>query len=421
MRERRAAGALTASAIAVTLLAGCTEEAIVGVDPNVPGSTTPTVEIRALASELLDWQDTTYLGYELPATSPIKTLADRPDLTSRLLGRYFVPDSVQTGDGAAEIDEFIEGQFFVTIDTVQSTYRFPYKLEVFSLTQSYDSLEATWSQAAEGEPWTTPGGSLGELLGAAEFAERTETAIVDFLVPVDPVMQGWRATGGEPGVAVVTTGLGSELLVTNLQLRTTLTRVGQTDTIIRFIPAIAPTFIYDPPQPSPGLGLRLAGLPSGRAYIQFALPRVLDGVPLSGSSINHAEIIFRPLAPADQPFELERPVVASVLEVAADPFEVGAKVPVGLPILDPLSGGAQFLSLIPENLADGQPLRVSVTQLISRAVFIDSLTNLRMVLRPSPSDAQAFGYWDFGSVESPPALQPELIMLVTPPAGFPVP
>jgi hypothetical protein len=395
MRERRAAGALTASAIAVTLLAGCTEEAIVGVDPNVPGSTTPTVEIRALASELLDWQDTTYLGYELPATSPIKTLADRPDLTSRLLGRYFVPDAVQTGDGAAEIDEFIEGQFFVTIDTVQSTYRFPYKLEVFSLTQSYDSLEATWSQAAEGEPWTTPGGSLGELLGAAEFAERTETAIVDFLVPVDPVMQGWRATGGEPGVAVVTTGLGSELLVTNLQLRTTLTRVGQTDTIIRFIPAIAPTFIYDPPQPSPGLGLRLAGLPSGRAYIQFALPRVLDGVPLSGSSINHAEIIFRPLAPADQPFELERPVVASVLEVV--------------------------LSLIPENLADGQPLRVSVTQLISRAVFIDSLTNLRMVLRPSPSDAQAFGYWDFGSVESPPALQPELIMLVTPPAGFPVP
>ncbi len=234
-------------------------------------------------------------------------------------------------------------------------------------------------------------------------------------------MQAWRATEGEPGVAVVATASGSEFLVTDVRVRNTLTTVGQPDTIIRFIPARAPTFIYDPPQPSAGQALRLAGLPSARAYMQFSLPDVLGGVPLSGSTINHAEIIFRPLAPPDAPFDLERPVIASVLEVAADPFEVGSKVPVGLPILDPSSGAAQFLSLIPEDLANSVPLRVNVTQLVARAVFVDSLADLRMVLRPSPSDAQAFGFWDFGSVESLPALQPEIIMLVTPPAEFPVP
>lgn len=419
MREQRFLLAMTIGVL--SLLPACTEEAIVAVDPDVPGSTTETIEIRTLVSNLLDWRDTTYLGFEVPATSPILTAADLPDLSSRILGRFDVPDSVQTGDGDEEIDEFITGQFFVTIDTTQSTYRFPYTLDVFALTQPYDSLEATWSDAREGEPWATPGGSLGELLASAEFTTRIETAILDFAVPVDPVMQGWRAAEGEPGVAIVATAAGSEFLVTDVRVRTTLTMVGQTDTIIRFIPARAESFIYDPPQPSPGLTLRLAGLPSARAYMDFSLPDVLGGVELSRATINHAEIIFKPLSPADQPFELERPVIVSALEVAADPFEVGSKVPVGLPLLNPLTNSAQFISLIPEDLAAGQPLRINVTQLIGQAAFLDALTNLRMVIRPSPSDAQAFGFWDFGSVESSPAFQPELLMLVTPPAGFPVP
>ncbi len=66
-------------------------------------------------------------------------------------------------------------------------------------------------------------------------------------------------------------------------------------------------------------------------------------------------------------------------------------------------------------------LRLNVTRLVELVAGVDTLTRIRLTVRAAPTDAQAFGFWEFGSVESPLALQPELLMLVTPPIGFPVP
>jgi hypothetical protein len=62
-----------------------------------------------------------------------------------------------------------------------------------------------------------------------------------------------------------------------------------------------------------------------------------------------------------------------------------------------------------------------VTALVDLVANVDTLSRIRLTVRAAPTDAQAFGFWDFGSVESLLALQPELLMLVTPPIGFPVP
>ena len=62
-----------------------------------------------------------------------------------------------------------------------------------------------------------------------------------------------------------------------------------------------------------------------------------------------------------------------------------------------------------------------MTQLVELVAGVDTLTQIRLTVRAAPTDAQAFGFWEFGSVESPLVLQPELLMLVTPPIGFPVP
>ena len=62
-----------------------------------------------------------------------------------------------------------------------------------------------------------------------------------------------------------------------------------------------------------------------------------------------------------------------------------------------------------------------MTALVDLVANVDTLSQIRLTVRAAPTDAQAFGFWDFGSAESFLALQPELLMLVTPPIGFPVP
>ncbi len=415
---------LLAAGAALVGLAACTEEAIVAVDPDVPGATVPTVEVSAFASDLEGWRDTTYSGFELPATSGFKILADRADLQSRVLGRFDVPDSIITSFGIEEIDTFLDAVFRIALDfgvDPDSIVVPDYQLRVFALEESYDSLSATWVDRREGDPWVVPGGTLGPLLAVGEFVTAVDTAVLQFAAPVDSVLEAWQESEGEPGVALVMAGGPSELAVTSFDLATQLTVIGRPDTVPATFSARGPTFIYDPAQPPPGQRLRLAGLPAARLYVEFTLPDSLGGVLLRASTINHAEVRFRPLAPPEAPFTLERAILASVVEVLADAFEVGAKVPVGAPIPDPQTGSAQFIQVTPGDLEEGELLRVNVTQLVGLVAAVDTLTKVRLTIRGAPTDAQAFGFWEFGSVESPLVLQPELLMLVTPPVGFPVP
>ncbi len=424
LHPRSAPLALLAVGAALIGLAGCTEESIVAVDPDVPGATAPTVEVSAFASALEGWRDTTYSGFELPGTSGFKILADRADLQSRVLGRFDVPDSLITSLGIEEIDSFVDAVFRVALDfgTDPDSIIVPdYQLQVFALEESYDSLSATWIDRREGEGWVVPGGTLGQLLANGDFIAAVDTAVLQFSAPVDSVLTAWQETEGEPGVALVMTGGASELAVTSFDLAAQVTVVARTDTVPATFASRGATFIYDPAQPSPGQSLRLAGLPAARLYVEFTLPDSLGGVLLSQSTINHAELRFRPLAPPEAPFALERAILASVVEVLADAFEVGAKVPVGVPIPDPQTGAAQFITVTPEGLEEGELLRVNVTALVDLAASVDTFSQIRLAIRAAPTDGQAFGFWDFGSVESFLALQPELLMLVTPPIGFPVP
>lgn len=421
---RSPALALLAAGAGLAGLAGCTEDVIIAVDPDVPGATSPTVEVSALASELAGWRDTTYSGFELPATSGFKLLAGRTDLRSRVLGRFDVPDTVLTSSGFEGIDTFLDGAFRVALDFGEdpdSVVVPDYRLRVHALGESYDSLSATWVERRDGEPWAVPGGTLGELLASADFAVALDTAVLPFSAPVDSVLKEWQETGGRPGVALLLEGGPPELLVRRFDLEAEATLSERPDTISGRYAALAPTFIYDPAQPPVGQSLRVAGLPASRLYVEFSLPDSLGGLALRESTINHAEVRFRPLAPPEAPFALERSIVVSVVEVLADAFEVGAKVPVGNPIADPQTGAAQFIALTPEDLEEGGLLRVDVTRLVGLVANLDTLSVIRLAVRAAPTDAQAFGFWDFGSVESPPDLQPELLMLVTPPIGFPVP
>ena len=407
-----------------TALAGCTEDAIVAVDPDPPGVTVPTVEVSALASELDGWRDTTYLGYELPGNWPFKIVADREDLESRTLGRFDIPDSVLTGTGVLAIETFVDAEFLLTFvfdrdpDSVSVS---DYQLRVYTLQESYDSLAATWSERRTNVPWSTPGAPLGRLLAAGDFTAATDTIVLSLAVPADSVLSAWQITDGEPGVALVVAGGGTDFFLQNFEIDADVTVIGRADTVPATFSARATTFIYDPPQPAVGEGLRVAGLPSARIYVDFPLPDSMGGIALSEATINHAEVRFRPLASPGTPFTLEREIAITAVQVLADPFELGPKVPVGTPVLNPLTNSAQFVPIAPERLSEGEELRFNVTRLVEAAATLDTIRQVRLALRPAPSDGQAFGFWEFGSVESAVTLQPILVMLITPPIGFPVP
>ena len=243
---RSAPLALLAAGAALIGLAGCTEEAIVAVDPDVPGATAPTVEVSAFASALEGWRDTTFSGFELPSTSVFKILADRADLQSRVLGRFDVPDSVLTNLGIEEIESFVEAVFRVALDfgaDPDSIIVPDYELKVFAREESYDSLSATWIDRREGDPWVVPGGTLGQLLASGDFIAAVDEAVLQFSAPVDSVLEAWQETEGEPGVALVMAGGPPELLVTNFDLATQVTVATRTDTVPATFSSRARTFI----------------------------------------------------------------------------------------------------------------------------------------------------------------------------------
>ena len=101
MKRAGAPGPLTRLGVLglAVLLASCTERALVEVDSDTaPGQATPTREIEIPVQGMISWRDTTYSGYEVPATSSYRVLADRSDLQGRLLARFeTIPDSIDGG------------------------------------------------------------------------------------------------------------------------------------------------------------------------------------------------------------------------------------------------------------------------------------------------------------------------------------
>jgi hypothetical protein len=149
--------------------------------------------------------------------------------------------------------------------------------------------------------------------------------------------------------------------------------------------------------------------------MEFVPPDSVGGLPLRGSTINHAELIFHPLPPPAAPYAMEHGVIALPVKLLADPFVFGAKTPIGSSLT-----GVRVLE--PDSLAAGIPWRVDVRTQLALALSgpADSIGTLRIGVRPDP-DGQSLGYWEFGSARSSAAFRPELLIIFTTPAEFGIP
>lgn len=406
---------------AVPCVWACTEEPLTAVDAEgAPGPGIETRESRIGAAALPVWRDTALTGFANPGQAGFLLAATEEGLRARSLLRFSeLPDSASLfGDTLfTPVDSFANASLFVRMDTTsRSTFPpLPFTLRLHALERPFEASSATWTQAAEGQPWATPGGDLGPQLGSFVVEELTDTLSFGFAVPEDSLLEAWRESDGGPGVALVVAEGGARVRFTTLTLR--YDAFGEdVEAPFPFSQSPSPgVFIYEPEQPDPDLRLRIGGLPAWRYYLVFQLPELVDGTPLRNAAVSHAELVFHPLDAPPAPFQPASSLSAQGIELLGDPFELGAKTPIG-------GAGQTLLTLDPDSLAAGRSVRLDVTSLVvSRLTAGEASAVLRIGLRGTP-DGQNLGFWDFASVEHPVAAQrPELLIVFSPPPTFGVP
>lgn len=407
-----AVAGLTALA-SLVILQGCTEDPLTGLDPDeAPGASPSTVEERLDVADLPLWRDTTLVGFAVALEVPFGLLTEGAELQSRIIGLAEPADFAIAGPDTLEIQAFVSGALSVRLDTVRSEMpsAFPATVRLHALERGFDLRDASWVEAAPGEPWTTPGGDLGELLTTGELEAESDSIRFD-LPGADTLLEMWKETEGEPGFAMVVDDPDVLLRVTGVRL-TYEVEVEEREDPLRQFTTTTWIFIYQPPQPEPGTALRVGGVPAARSYIAFRPPAVIGGASLFGSTVNKAEIELFPLDAPAPPFALEREVAGRPVRLAADPFEFGIKTPIAEPAPRPVA-------FLPDSLAAGQPIRIDVTDLVQGYANLDDDVGeeVRIGVRSEP-DGLSFGFWEFGSVEAPEGLRPELRIIVTPPPEF---
>ena len=416
---RRARAVLPGSIISVAAvvvgitLAACVEDPLALDAGSAPGASAQTRDVSILASDLAVWRDTTLSGFALRDEAAFQLISNRPGRTARTLGLVNVPDTISTFSDTLPVDTFSGVSLRLSIDTLRSSFdAFPVTVRMIELTRPFRPDSVSWLQAGPQEPWTTPGGDLGAEIATGELPGLADSIVLAISVSEDSLMKAWQDSDGQNGFAFVLQGPEASIDLRQVVVRYDALLEGRESPVARTQLLDVRTFINDPPPPPVGTELRVGGLPTARFYLDFEIPSAIDGIPLDETVISHAELKFTPLPPPETPYTLERNVAARQVKLLQDPFVYYEKTPIGT---SPLT----FTALIPDSLAAGRPVRLDVTPLVVGAIR-DADPRIRLGFRAEP-DAQALGFWEFGSVESTPALQPTFRVVFTPRPTFEVP
>ncbi len=406
-------GFTIAALAVVAFTVSCTEDPLALGPDSAPGTSTETRDVTLSVTDLPLWRDTTVTGFALPANASFLFLSNDPALMGRSLVRFNIPDTIRTFADTLPVDTFDSVNVLLRVDTIRSEFTdLPLTFRLVQLNQPFDADSVSWLEAAPGVPWTTPGGDLGVEIGSGVLEAMSDTVFLSLAVSEDSLLKAWQNQDGGDGVALLVEGSTSRIRLQQIVIRYQATLVGRDNPVSQTQQPDSRTFITDPSLPDTDEDLRLGGLPASRLYLDFAPPEELDGVLLSAATINHAELILHPLPAPQDPFAIELPLAVRQITLLADPFEFGAKTPIG-------SADGSLIGLSPDSLATGAALRLDITLLIARAVR-DSIPNIRLGLRGDP-DAQVLGFWEFGSIEALAAFRPQIRILYSPAAVFGIP
>lgn len=319
--ERRLA--IPAALLAVAVATGCADDLpTAGGADRFPGGQAPvTVEILLTGAELFSTA-AVYDGFADPLEAPYGLVAEDfdGDLDAHTLARFRdLPASVTyNADGVSRTDstyELVSAELRTVVDSTASEGPSgSATLQVWELLEPWDSSTVSWENAAEGDPWTVPGGTPGELLSEAVWV-RADTLLRDTVVwqlNADAIER--LASEDANGVVITSATPGSRLQIGAVRLRVTVRPESTPDTTVTVdVVSGARNFVFTPAPPAPAGVLRVGGITGARTNLEVDLPEAVPScqpagpLPLPGGdpncppvslrevTINLAELVLDPL------------------------------------------------------------------------------------------------------------------------------
>lgn len=397
------AGTAAALALALSLLVGCSDDLPTagGSDRFPDGRAPTTIELLLSAADVLIGDAAVHDDFADPRDATYLLVAEDFDgeLDAHVLARFpHFPDSVVfTVDGATRTDsvfDYVSGELTTVVDSAASSAEAGATLRLWAIEQAWDSSRVTWQNAADGQPWTMPGGTRGALLGEALWTPGDTVAGDTVIWQLDSLAVRRMAAEGAHGVMITSESPGTRLQLRNLVLQAQVRPESAPDTTLSVaVGSSVQTFVFSPEPPVAADVFRVGGITGARTVFRLDLVRTVPGCPGAGASgcdsvslrdvtLNHAELVLQPrLVPSGF-----RPLATSALLVrrVVEP-DLGRLAPLGQVILSDTVSATRFAPG-----SDRDPVRVTLTGAIRTLIQTDS-TALSVALL-GESAAGQFGY-----------------------------
>lgn len=410
------------------LLAGCGNDNPTSVGaPLIPGGDVRTFQITLDAPEFL-MADTSVTGFVVPGQSSLMVVAHQFDdsLESHaLLSLLPAPTSVTYPDttGATHVDtipHWTGADIVVVVDSA-SVGPGPAQIELSRVGESWDPLTASWDARVDStgdhRSWTQAGGTVVQQLGTETWTPGTDT--LTFHVDSQTVVTLRDTTAAYDGLMLSTTTPGVRLETRQVSIVYNAIPSPRPDTTVTA--SVGPrntTFVYSPAL-APGPELRVAGLPTWRAVLEFkpgldTLTLPCPGepgcfIPVNKATVTAADLMLQPLPP-QAGFRPEEPVTMDVRTVFRSPLIPVSRSPLGnsvaqsppVPMSSFQTAGAQRVPV---------PIGSFVTSLLGSTSVDSTASPETLALLPFQTH-DIFGVGTFGSLASG-SSAPQLRLVLT--------
>jgi hypothetical protein len=399
--SRQSGAAALLAAGALSALAGCTDRlpTLTGEGPFPIGGVATTIEYFIDSDDLLLDADV-YVGPTGVEDISGLLIANDFDggLTSHALVTFSTfPDTIEVVGESDGDFTYLAGEVLGTIPDTLSASDPVLNLQLWTVSQPWDTAAVSWENAVNrpGEivPWTTPGGTRGQLLGSTTWTRSAATAGADSLVwDISPSVINRLAADELQGLMVTLAEADSRVVISNLVLRTEIQPSVDPDTTVTRTIGVGPqTFVFTPDPPRPADVLRVGGVTSDRSILELALPEELPGCAPPGVcapiradevTLDRVELLLDPV-PVQVGYRPVQPLPITVREVL-DP-DLGERAPLGSVITGDTVTAARFTE------AGDRPVRFRFTNTFLQALESQEDPVLSVALLVEP-EAASFAY-----------------------------
>lgn len=433
--RRKLSFALGAIAL-VMMAAACGDEGPTTVGGDLIGRGIRTFEVVLEGSEFLQ-EDSTFGGLAALRDIPQRLVAEDFEgvLDAHTLVRVRKPVTVtyaDTAGGTPQTDSIVAvlgARAVLVVDSI-TVAGAPVDVQALTLTEDWDRPSVDWTTRVDTadvtEPWTTPGGTTGTLLGEAQLTAALDTLVIELDSAAAAVM--FDSAQAFRGFMLRSVTADSRLRIRSIGFEFDVVPTGKPDTVVPGGGVVTSVTILDPvAAPAPATQLRTGGVPIWRTLLHFKdlSDIVVDcsveageicQVPLTETSISLAAVLLQPVPGGEHRLEVPiRLQAQAVLEAEGIPL-------IRSPLSSALGEMVDSLSVEQFTSVPGSTDRIAlpVTDYLRRILNPAAEEGSFLWLAVTPTtEGSSIGFATFASLESanPPRLR--LVLSLPEEALFP--